>query len=1040
MAVQSADLNGRSGYQVKTWGVDEGMPVASVTDVAQTPDGYLWIGTMLGGLVRFDGVRFVSFLGVKTVLSLTVDGEGTLWICQQGEGIHDGDLITWTHNGFNVAGTHLGVPRRLLWSAPGQVVFLNTDGRLLNGAKQQNGWQWQSVTLTNISSGSGRMVCADKDGRVWYLTREQKLGTWQNGQFQNFDSVPGLEGQQLSTLTTDSLGRVWAGTDQSLACWQSGQFVNMTPTNGESNLSVKRIFPAGNHGLWVEANNRMRRCEGRAWVAESEAWVRKLGRFSTFNFSQADTRDGLWVGREKSGLIHLDPDGTIQTLTTHDGLASDTVPFAFPDRDGNVWTGYLRGELAQIHPQLCSVLGSGQGLSDTLVTTVCEDKTGAIWMGTVGGAVARYQNGQATNFTLEGSVNLQNSTVVSDVRGRIWVGTYLNGLYGFENGRFRQKLDSKQVGGNIRLLFPARDGRLWIGTVNSVAVLDDEGVKSISLDLVKRGNPFAFAETADGTIWLGTLGGDLLRWNGAEFEPVKLPEDGNLGRIWSLCPALDGGLWIATSEGGLLCWRGDKIRHYTTSSGLPSNTIKQLITDEHDNLWLATSVGLVRIAKEEFAGYDAGQKNALACSVYGRGDGLQTTVAMADFQPNCYRAHDGTLWFAMVRGVAAVNPDEVHPIPQPPTQTIEEVLANGKSVWPTNIAVVTGATASAGATAGMVPEAVVQIGPGRSSLEIHYAGLSLTSPQNVRFKCRLGNLDKDWVEQGSAHVVVYRAVPPGEYDFEVVACSRDGVWNDQPAKIRIVVTPHFYERNDFLAGLVLVGAASLALGMRQVFRRRMIQRLGEAKRRHELELERARIARDLHDDLGAGLTEISLIGSLAQRPEKSQPQMRQHLRHITDKAKEMFLSLDEIVWALNPKNDSVLALDKYFREYAQLFLQAIPLACRLEMAGELGDHPLNSEQRQNLLLAFKEALNNVARHAQATEVRILIATDVHRLIIQVADNGRGLPKNPPASGADGLDNMSRRLDSIGGACQIQGRPDAGTCVRFELPLKPEGGK
>jgi len=354
--------------------------------------------------------------------------------------------------------------------------------------------------------------------------------------------------------------------------------------------------------------------------------------------------------------------------------------------------------------------------------------------------------------------------------------------------------------------------------------------------------------------------------------------------------------------------------------------------------------------------------------------------------------------------------------------------------------VITQASTSSKASEKVMPEAVVQIGPGQSSLEIRYTGLSLVSPKNMRYKCRLGNLDKDWVEQGNSHVVVYRAVPPGEYDFEVVACSRDGVWNDQPAKIRIVVTPHFYERNDFVAGMALAAAIGLVLGVRQVFRRRMMKRLDKAKRQHELELERGRIARDLHDDLGAGLTEISLIGSLAQRPDKSEPQMRQHLRHITDKAKEMFLSLDEIVWALNPKNDSVLALDNYFREYAQLFLQAIPLACRLETPGELADRPLNSEQRQHLLLAFKEALNNVARHAQATEVRILIATEAHRLIIQVMDNGRGLPKNPPASGADGLDNMSRRLESLGGSCQIQRRPDAGTCVRFELPLSPEGGK
>jgi signal transduction histidine kinase/ligand-binding sensor domain-containing protein len=1032
LVVQSAETSGGSDFMVKTWGLDEGMPVASVTDVAQTPNGYLWIGTMRGGLVRFDGSQFVSFLGLKTVLNLSVDHEGTLWICQQHE-----DLITWTHNGFKEAGTHLGVQRRLLWSAPGQVVFLNNDGRILWGTKQQNAWQWQFITLTNVSRSP--VLCADNAGCVWYLTRDQKLCTWQNGQFHNFVSVPGLEGQQIFALTTDSRGRVWAGTEHSLACWQAGQFVNMTPTNGEPNLNVKRICPVGSHGLWVDANDRMRRCEGRTWVAESQAWVKKLGRYSSFKFSQVDTRDGLWMERYNSGLVHLALDGSVETLTIHDGLASDTVPFVFPDRDGNIWTGHLRGELEQIHPRLFQVIDSAQGLRDTLVTTVCEDKSGAIWMGTVSGTVARYLDGQCTNYTLKGDINLRNSSVVSDARGRIWVGTYNSGLFGFENGQFRQVLNSRQVGGNIRLLFSARDGRLWIGTFgSSVVVLGDDGIKRFSQDLAKSDHPSAVAETSDGTIWLGTLGGDLLRWNGKQFEPVEFPEASKLGRIWSLCPTKDDGLWIATSEVGLLCWRKGGFRHYTTSDGLPSNTIMQLLTDQHENLWLATSVGLVRIAREEFSRFDSGEQSALSCSVYNRDDGLQTIGAMADFQPDCCRAHDGTLLFAMVKGVAVVDPDEAHPISLPPAETIEEVLANGKSVWPTNVGQVAESLVLSRTSVGSAREAVVRLGPGTSSLEIHYTGLSVASPQNVRFRCRLGNLDKDWVEQGNSRVVVYRAVPPGEYVFEVIACNRDGFWNDQPAKIRVVVIPHFYERKDFITAMLLAVVTGLVLWVRRVSRHRMMMRLNEAERRHQLELERTRIARDLHDDLGAGLTEISLIGSLAQRPEKSNQQMKEHLNHITNRAREMVLSMDEIVWALNPKHDSVLALEKYFREYAQLFLRAVPIACRLGTPDELCDHHLDSEQRRHLLLAFKEALNNVARHAQATEVQIAISTQAQWLIIQVMDDGRGLPKNLSASGADGLDNMSHRLESLGGSCQIHRRPEGGTCVRFELPLKPDG--
>jgi signal transduction histidine kinase len=202
-----------------------------------------------------------------------------------------------------------------------------------------------------------------------------------------------------------------------------------------------------------------------------------------------------------------------------------------------------------------------------------------------------------------------------------------------------------------------------------------------------------------------------------------------------------------------------------------------------------------------------------------------------------------------------------------------------------------------------------------------------------------------------------------------------------------------------------------------------------------IERERTRMAEDLHDDLGAGLTEIGLAASLAQRQNASPERIQEHLRQVTDKANAMVLALDEIVWAVNPRHDSVVSLSHYFCEYAQHFLKLSSIRCRLEVADNLPAWPLNAEQRHNLFLAFKESLTNVARHAQATEVRIRVQTQAEGTsIIEVEDDGRGITQpSVTSAGADGLGNMVRRIEQIGGCCEIESTPRGGTRVRFVFP-------
>ena len=1021
---------------IRVWGADDGLTAGSVTDVAQTPEGYLWVGTLFGSVLRFDGIRFVSYNSANTpefsfkwgVPHFMTGRDGTLWISMV-----DGGLSSWDKHGFRSIFTGTNQPERILWSSTDRAIFVFGGNKLLVCRKNDDQWSWKTNSLPEIAVQGQQ--CADADGRIWYLQANNRLGIWTEAETNSITLPDEMAGQMIKVLTTDNQGKIWIGTDQSLALWQTNHFEIMTPTNGEPMLNVKRIVPSGSTNIWVEANNRMRCCVGRQWQAESRGWSQELGRRNSLRFLHGDSVGGLWSGVADLGLIHVTPDGAYRRLTTRDGLPSNIVHFAYEDRDGNIWTGYERGGLVQIRRRLFQNISKDQGLGDSLVNTVTEDSSGAVWIGTHSGVVGRFQDGVCTNFTLPGPASMQDSCAAADANGRIWIGAQNLGLLFSEGGQSRVIATQSQLQGYPRLLLPARDGTLWVGTLWSIASVTNGQVAFRYLAQTVGGHPTALAQAADGTIWAGTLDGDLMHWDGSQFVVLEPPDKDLLGRIWALWAAPDGSLWAGTEEGGLLHWDNGRFFRYTMKNGLPSDSIVQIEGDAGGNLWLATRTGIARILGASIARFERGELDTLAVSVYGQPDGLLTIGSAIIDQPNCWHGRDGTLYFAMANSVTYVRPAQVHVNPLPPTVTLEEMVSDDQLVWPKRAgAILTAADSPELSGEPMPPSPVIKLGPGRGDLEFHYTGLSLASPLRVRFRYKLDGLENSWNDAGTERKAIYRHVPPGEYTFRVSACNSDGIFSPENELLTVVVQPHFYQTTWFRLGLgvlLLTGMSlAIAISMRQRLRRRMEQ----LERQHELERERSRIAQDLHDDLGAGLTEIGLLGGLLQDPTKLATRRQEALDRIVRRCHDLVMGLDEIVWAVNPRNDSVNSLGGYLSRYAQNFLEPTNIRCRLEAQEIEPDQPLNSEQRHNLFLAFEEALTNVVRHSGATEVRIKFSIEENRLLtVAIEDNGRGLPQ-AVGQDADGLINLRGRMAQIGGQCQIDSIPAGGVSIRLSLPL------
>ena len=349
------------------------------------------------------------------------------------------------------------------------------------------------------------------------------------------------------------------------------------------------------------------------------------------------------------------------------------------------------------------------------------------------------------------------------------------------------------------------------------------------------------------------------------------------------------------------------------------------------------------------------------------------------------------------------------------------------------------------ASEGTASESPLRIAPGWHRFEFQFTCLSFAAPEMVRFRYKLDGVETKWVETQSPRKAYYTHLPPGNYRFRVLACNNDGVWNEQGATLAFTVQPEFWQTWWFrISGGVLTALAGGGVVWLDA-RRRMRRKLERLQRQQAVERERVRIARDIHDDLGANLTRITMLSESARSGLDDSRQLAGHLDQIHNTARELTRAMSEMVWAINPRHDTLGSVGAYLEEFGQNLLRTAGLRCKIDMPSQFPPWVITAEVRHNVFLAFKEALNNAIKHAGASEVRISLAVKPPTFTLMVEDNGNGLapetllagtPHDLSRQGAgNGLVNMRQRLAEIGGRCEIESTPGKGTRVAFMVVLK-----
>ena len=995
-------------------------PGDRISAVCQRSDGEVWFGTRFGQLRRL-GHPVGSSLATgtqPTVRCLFEDRERNLWI-----GLENGGLVRIK-------------PKRV-----------RTFG-------ERDGLPGEHITA----------MCPDGKRGFWVGCHSAGLAYWNQGEFLPFAANDELgSGTIVWSLARSPDGGLWIGTEGAgLLRWKDQRLERFGPEQGMSQPAIRTLLQAKDGKLWIGG-----RGDGLLCLTK-DGFVR-YGAAEGFDGGDLtiladDGKGGLWIGTDGSGLYHY-AGGKFSRYTRADGLGSNQVRALLRDDSDVLWIG-TTGGLTRLKDGVLNNLDSRHGLWDETISQVLDDGfepglAARLWLGSNHGVF------RITKASIEDVLQGRVSTLEPVVYGRAEGMDCLECSGGFSPAGMVLSLTENPA---------AWSTQIWIPTLRGLARLEPfrllGKLEGISGDHITFAKPWLRLEASEQYFDLGDVvaGGNGFGTGTAAGIDVRTgkqvqeseaymrtdPNSDPLKRYHPGAPPFVDGVFIpggktVISSSGL---RSEFPETNGEAWGLLKSGYRAVDKDIFNEsemkklgrpmVWLSGNQGITfdLDGVRKATGKSIERFTAEACNLH---IGPASFHVLLDGQVVVQRSgmvHDGDRFElgivpldipipAGVRFLTLAATDDVHEIGvfnrKEPTIIVEEVRADG-----------TLQTSSAVGAGSLHAEFTsLKIAPGAGRLDFRYAAPSMAAAEKVRFRYRLEPLEKTWVEAGDRRTANYSNLVPGDYIFRVTACNNDGVWNEKGSFVSLTMLPHFWQRPWFtplwIAALVLAVAGATGLAI-QMHHRRQIRRLEQQR---ALAAERTRIARDLHDELGAGLTQVVLLSDMARDDSGKEEHAEVRSDRVSKVARRLARSLDEIVWATNPKNDSLDESLSFICKFAQDFLRTAGISCRLDWPEDLPAGMLSSSRRHHLYLAVREVLNNVVKHAASSEVRLRLASSPADLTVEIRDNGRGfvVPEPGEHSSRHGLEGIAGRMTEVGGSAEITSEPGQGTLVRLRLPLQ-----
>jgi ligand-binding sensor domain-containing protein/signal transduction histidine kinase len=966
-------------YGHDVWNENNGLNAFVINAIAQTPDGYLWLGTD-EGLYRFDGYQFTLFnthtnpeFRENDVSSLVTNKSGVLWI-----GTRGGGLLRYSNNHFSLLTKQNGLP---------------------------------SDTILSLF--------VDHADVLWIGTMRQGICKLEQGQFTKYPSRVRIGFNDIHSISEDRSNNLWISVGRAATIGPQRDSINVLSL-GEKGL-VRTVLMYRDSILYVGKTEGL-------YVRHSDVLASVPYEGTNIGASVAallEDRDGnLWIGTEGVGLFRSTR-GKLSKFTIQDGLPSDRIISLFEDKDGNLWIGTRGGGLVRLRNRSIITYTTDNGLSSDFISSVREDSKGTMWIGTRTAGVNLLRHGQITKIYNVNSGLLDNQVraLCEDNGGGVWLGTmksveYLSDGSGGNAMRIRHVLDStNSTLTNIRSIYCDNRGTIWVGGYGGGLVrYENNAWQPVTFRSTLPTNNFIRVITEDrtGAMWVGTQAGVNQIVGDSPVRFYSTADGLSSNEIFSLYTDEEDALWIGTYGGGLNRLKDGKIQAVRKENGLFDDIIFAILDDDRGNFWMSCNRGIFRVRKQDLRDFFDKTLSTVHSISYGVEDGMKSAECNGGSQPSAWKTKEGLLIFPTVKGVVILDPNTIDSVSSSLQTTIEEVTTESDTI---------------------VPSDGLELPLGDRKIEIQYTAVTFVGAERIQFRFQLEGYDKAWIEAGTRRKAYYTNLAPGEYTFKVVSSTREGTWNPVPAAMTFVIPPFVWETTWFrltAGGSVLL----IIFGVtRYVSTRALKQRLKNLEAQQALERERSRISKDMHDEVGASLSQIAILSELLGKNIESREAALSYLKKISATAHDVVGSLDEIVWFINPKHDTLESLMFYLREYFANYFESVEIHCRFEYPDSFPSAKLSPDIRRNIFLVAKEAANNIIKHAGASEVLVRVSCENETLSITIEDNGKGVPSRNLSAFGNGLKNMQRRMEEIGGTFVIATSDGNGTRISFTAAIQ-----